>query len=85
MRWLGVIWGVLCLLGTLVTVGLGFFWHRRRAVARFRRRLRHWGVDPEVAAEFTEWYRGLLPLRELARTGRRGGSPAPQEGRTGGG
>ncbi len=85
MRWLGVIWAVLCLLGSLVTVGLGFFWQRRRAVARFRRRLRRRGLDREVAAEFAEWYRGLLPLRELAQSGRRGRSPAEQDGRSGGG
>jgi len=58
---------VVRLLAALVLFGVGFAWARRRAVARFRRRLVCQGMPPEAARALSREYRDGLKLASLFR------------------
>ncbi|MEW6216928.1 MAG: hypothetical protein AB1543_04540 [Candidatus Bipolaricaulota bacterium] len=60
------------LLAALIGFAIGYVWVRRRAVARFRRRLRRQGVPDELADALADQYKAAFRFSDLlSGTGRR--------------
>lgn len=56
-------------LASLISFLVGFAWARRRAAARFRRRLRRQGLPAEVADILAAEYGAAVRLVDLLRRG----------------
>ncbi|MBC7220310.1 hypothetical protein H5T55_02300 [Candidatus Bipolaricaulota bacterium] len=56
---------MLRLLAALVGFAIGYIWVRRRAVARFRRRLHRQGLPAELADALAAEYRAVVRFLDL--------------------
>ncbi len=59
------------LLAALIGFFIGYIWARRRAAARFRRRLRCQGLPDEMVDVFAREYRASFRFSDLIPGGRR--------------